>query len=35
LMVARQHESRMKDIEQACLGLASVGVRVLGVALQQ
>lgn len=35
LMVVRQHESRMKDIEQACRGLASVGVRVLGVALQQ
>lgn len=35
LLVAREHKSRMKDVESACASLWGVGVRLLGIALRQ
>ena len=35
LLVAKQHESRFKDIEGLCSSLSALGVRFLGVALRQ
>jgi protein-tyrosine kinase len=35
LVIAREHSSRMKEIETMCAGLWGVGVRLLGVALRQ
>lgn len=35
LVVAQQHQSRMKNVENLCASLWGVGVRLLGVALRQ
>lgn len=35
LVVAHEHQSRMQDLESLCASLRSLGVRLLGAALQQ